>query len=195
MAYNKSKAVAPETLEDVIASDTTEKKLNLKDVSRAPVHIDDYAIINVKSNVFGELIYIDKKTSEETRWEKCGTVQQMTFASLRNMKASSISFFKNQWVIITGFADENADIYTTADIYRALFIVDYYKNLIDPSDYEVICKMSPSEIKERISYMSSEAKTNLIVALNTYIEKGILDSLKTIKAFEEALGCELGRPE
>ena len=41
----------------------------------------------------------------------------------------------------------------------------------------------------------AEAKVNLAVALNTYIEKGILDSLKRIKAFEEALGCELKMPE
>jgi hypothetical protein len=39
--------------------------------------------------------------------------------------------------------------------------------------------------------MSAEAKVNLAVALNTYIEKGILDSLKRIKAFEEVLGCDL----
>jgi hypothetical protein len=43
--------------------------------------------------------------------------------------------------------------------------------------------------------MSAEARVNLVVALNTYIEKGILDSIKRIKAFEEVLDCDLKIPE
>ena len=39
------------------------------------------------------------------------------------------------------------------------------------------------------------AKAKLVVVLNTYIEKGILDSLKAIKTFEEVLGCDLKRPD
>ena len=39
--------------------------------------------------------------------------------------------------------------------------------------------------------MSNGAEENLVVALNTYIEKGVLDSVKSIRAFEDALGCEL----
>ena len=98
-------------------------------------------------------------------------------------------------VIITGFADENADTYTTADIYKALMIGQYYKDLIEPSDYAAVCAWEPEDIKKKVSLMSTEAKANLAVALNTYIEKGILDSLKRIKAFEEVLGCELKIPE
>lgn len=43
--------------------------------------------------------------------------------------------------------------------------------------------------------LSKGAKGKLVVALNTYIEKGVLDSLKAIKTFEEVLGCDLARPE
>lgn len=197
MATSKKKTSveATEILDDVIVAPEEEEKLDLKKVTPGTVRIDDNAVVNVKSNVFGELVYVDGRSREETRWDRCGSVQQMSFGSLRSMKASAISFFKNQWVIMTGFADENAEKYTAADIYKALFVTQYYKDLIEPSDYESVCSWSPAEIKQKVSLMSAESKANLVVALNIYIKKGILDSLKRIKTFEEVLGCELEMPE
>lgn len=191
----KKKMTASDKLNDVIVNEGACDKLDLSKTTSGQVKIDDSAVINVKSNVFGELNYIDKRTQEEVTWPRCGSVQPMTFASLRSMKANSVAFYENQWVIIVGFADENADKYTTADIYKALFITQYYKDLIEPSDYEAVCSWDPEEIRQRVSLMSEEAKVNLAVALNIYIEKGILDSLKRIKTFEEVLGCELKMPE
>lgn len=190
-----TKKKTSEMLEDVIVDEGGNEKLNLNKTTSGQVRIDDSAVINVKSNVFGQLVYIDKKTMERVEWPMCGSVQQMTFGALRNMKASSIGFYKNQWIIITGFADEYANKYTPADIYKALYITQYYKDLIEPSDYESVCSWSPEEIKSKVSLMSAESKINLVVALNTYIKKGILDSLKRIRAFEEVLGCDLGTPE
>jgi len=179
-----------EMLSDVMEFDDTEK-INLKKVSDGAVKIDDHAVINVKSNVFGQLGYTNKRSGAKTSWPRCGSVQPMSFGELRDMKASDIAFFENQWIIIVGFADEHAEKYTTADIYKALYITHYYKNLVEPSDYIEICSWSPNEIREKVALMSSAAKSNLVVALNTYIEKGILDSLKAIKTFEEVLGCDL----
>lgn len=191
----KNSAASRAMLEDVIDNEGACEKLDLSKTTSGQVRIDDSAIVNVKSNVFGELTYVDKKTQEEVKWSRCGSVQQMTFGLLRSMKATAISFYQNQWIIITGFADENAEKYTPADIYKALMIGQYYKDLIEPSDYEAVCSWSPDQIKNKVALMSSEAKANLVVALNTYIEKGILDSLKRIKTFEEVLGCELKIPE
>lgn len=195
MATKKRTDVA-EQLEDVISSEGyAAKKIDIEDVTTGQVQIDDSAIVNVRSNVFGVLNYVDKRTGEEVVWPKCNSVQQMTFGMLRSMKANAIAFYKNQWVVITGFADENGDKYTAADIYKALYITQYYKNLVEPSDYQTICSWSDREIEERVAMMSADAKSNLVVALNTYIEKGILDSLKRIRAFKAALGCELKMPE
>ena len=191
----KNKTTVPEVLADVIVSEGTCEKLDLSKTTEGQVKLDDSACINVKSNVFGKLTYVDKKTQDEVVWNHCGEVNPMTLGMLRSMKATQIGFFKNQWIIITGFADENADVYTAADIYKTLMIGQYYKDLIEPSDYVTICSWSPEDIKQRVALMSTEAKANLAVALNTYIEKGILDSLKRIKAFEEVLGCELKIPE
>lgn len=200
MATNKTtttrkKNVVPEALADVIVSEGSCEKLDLTNVTDGQVRLDDSVTVNVKSNVFGKLTYVDKKTQDEVVWNNCGESNPMTIGMLRSMKATQISFFKNQWVVITGFADDTENSYTTADIYKVLMIVQHYKDLIDPSDYESVCSWSPEDIKKKVSMMSAEAKANLAVALNTYIEKGILDSLKRIKAFEEVLGCELKIPE
>lgn len=191
----KKNEVASTVLEGIIDNEGACEKIDLAKTTAGVIKIDDYAVINVKSNVFGQLNYIDKKTGEEVKWARCGSVQPMSFALLRNMKASQVNFFKNQWVIITGFGDENAEKYTPADIYKALMITHFYKDLIEPSDFEEVCSWEPEEIEKKVSLMSAESRVNLVVALNTYIEKGILDSLKRIKTFEKVLECELKIPE
>lgn len=46
-------------------------------------------------------------------------------------------------------------------------------------------------MKRRIDLMTEGAKLNLVVAANSAIESGILDSIRTVKMLEELLGCEL----
>ena len=119
----------------------------------------------------------------------------MPLSTLRHMKNGAVKFFTNQLVLITGFADENAEKFEVADIYKALYISQYYKEILDPANYDDICNWKPAEIKEKVSVLSGGAKAKLVVVLNTYIEKGILDPLKAIKTFEEVLGCDLKRPD
>lgn len=193
MATAKKKTVRPAVLADVVAENEP-AKIDFENVTTCTATIPDSALINVKSNAFGKLIYASKKTGERIVWEQCGEIQQVTLATLRSVKLEAGHFFREQLIIPVGFADENADKFTPADIYKQLFVTQYYKNLIDPSDYESLCTMTPDEIKTKISFMSTGAKENLAVAVNTFIEKGVLDSIKAIKAFEEALGCELRDP-
>lgn len=192
---NKSSAKKVVDMSDVIVHGDDNSPIDFNDVSPTPVRIDDSAIVNVRSNVFGELIFIDPVTNEKMKWEHCGEILPLQFITLRHMKTGAAKFFANQLIVITGFADDNADKYTPADIYKALFITQYYKNFLDPANYDDICSWTPDDIKQKISMLTTGAKGKLVVALNTYIEKGILDSLKAIKAFEEALGCDLKRPE
>lgn len=179
---------APETM-TMVAYDTHKIPVPTKKT------IPDSAMINVKSNVFGKLIFVSKRTGERVEWENCGDIQQVPLSLLRTMKQECIKFFQDQWVILTGFADENEDTFRAADIYEQLYVAQYYKNLVDPSDYVSICSMTVDEINEKVPLMSDGARANLVVALNTYIEKGVLDSMKVIKAFEQALGCELRDPD
>ena len=182
-------------MSDVMAVADEPTTIDLQKTTPGAVRLDDTALINVKSNVFGELIFVDPVTKAKVRWVQCGEVLQLPLAMLRNMKNGAVKFFTNQLVIITGFADENAEKYEVADIYKALYISQYYKDILDPTNYDDICSWTPAVIKQKVPMLSKGAKGKLVVALNTYIEKGVLDSLKAIKTFEEVLGCDLARPE
>ena len=192
----KKKTTTPKVdMSDVIVPCEETTELDLTKTTAGTVRIDDTALINVRSNVFGELIFVDRVTKEKISWHQCGEVLQMPLSTLRHMKNGAVKFFTNQLVLITSFADENAEKFEVADIYKALYISQYYKEILDPTNYDDICNWKPAEIKEKVSVLSGGAKAKLVVVLNTYIEKGILDSLKAIKTFEEVLGCDLMRPE
>lgn len=192
--FNNISKEAQEKLSETIAIDNEIVDIDLKDVSEGTVKIDDSTLVRVKSNTFGELIYINQKSGEETRWGICGEVQVMTVGDLRAMKNNQSAFFSNQWIVILGAEDENSEI-KPADFYKHLGIIRYYQNLIEPSDFTTICSWSEQEIESKIALMSDSARHNLMVALNEYIKTGILDSSKQIKAFEKALGCKLAEAE
>ena len=185
------RAKATASLVGVLNEDAPKTELNFETKRNERVNISDSSLINIKSNTFGELFVIDPITREEISFPECGSVQTVTMGFLRHLKTGAVKFFSNQMFIIIGFADENADKYSVEDIYNALYISQYYKDYLDPSDYDVICSWSPEEIRRKVPLLSAGAKQKLVVAVNTYIEKGLLDSLKAIKTFEEVLGCEL----
>lgn len=189
----KKKGVKVTDLSDVLAEEGT-ASVDLQDVTAGAVSIPDSTLINVKSNVFGGLKFVCRKTGETIEWSRCGEVQQMSIMTLRAMKMEAIRFFKDQWIVLIGFADRMVP-YKIADVYKDLFIAQFYRNLIEPSNYEDICAWTPDEIRAKLPLMSDGARENLAVALNVYIEKGVLDSVRAIKAFEEVLGCELRTPD
>jgi len=186
-----TQAKSKDALKDVLNEDAPKTELNFETKRTERVNISDSALINIKSNTFGELFVIDPITHEEISFPECGYVQTVTMGFLRHLKTGAVKFYSNQLIVIVGFADENADKYTVEDIYNALFISQYYKDFLDPADYEMICAWTPEEIRQKVPALSAGAKQKLLVAVNTYIEKGLLDSLKAIKTFEEVLGCEL----
>lgn len=155
--------------------------------------VQDNLLVRVKSNVFGKLIYVNKRNGEKTVWDGVGDVQIMTIGDLRMMRAEQNAFYRNQWILILGPLEGSGDGVTCADIYDALGIKQYYVNYIDPSDLAGIISWDDAEIEERVSMLSRAQRDNLIVALNTYIENGRLDSIRKIRTFEKALGVELFR--
>lgn len=191
----KKKTTAATKTAPAVKDPKKEDGLGLTDVTPGTPKLGDDVLVRVKSNVFGELIYENKRTGEVTKWANCGDIQTLDMGALRSMKANAVAFFINQWVVPIGFDDENADKYKVGDIYKALYITQYYKDFIDPADYRAICSWTPEQIKEKVPLMSEGARANLAVALNDYIEKGVLDSLRAIKTFEEVLGCDLKNPE
>lgn len=170
----------------------TETATATKTEVKKPVKLTDDMMVEVKSCVFGGLIYVDKRTGEQVIWDNEGDIQVVSMELLRSMKSSQVAFFKNNWIAVVSVLDN--DKLTPADVYKGLYVQQYYKDVIDPDDFEKVCYWSVNDIETKVALLVPAAKTNLAVALNTFIENGTLDSIKKIKAFEKALGCELSIP-
>ena len=163
-----------------------------KPAPKRPSKIDDSTLIYVKSNTFGGLTYVDRRSGEIVNWEYCGDVQPVTMSLLRTIKASASVFFAENKILVD-YVDD--DEHTPEDVYNALAVGRYYKDTIDPDDFEKVCGWAVNDIPKKVALLTTTAKENLVVALNTFIEEGRLDSLKKIKAFSEALGCDLMKSE
>lgn len=169
-------------------TETNNKTTTKKSTKR--VSLTDNTSIKVKSAFYGTLYYQNPRTGEDFVWSKAGDIQFLTISDLKTMKAQTVGFFKNQWIVLIGTEDENSGV-DPADIYKHLAIESYYKNFIDPSNFDKVCNWTEEEIASKVALMSEGSKQNLIVALNGFIADGILDSRRKIKAFEKALNCEL----
>lgn len=187
MAVKKNKADIVDTPTDVMEKKVVERKTMPK--------LTDDILVRVRSVVFGQLIYINHRTGEKTIWSGYGDEQILTMNDLRAMKAGNATFFESNWIHVVGIETDGFEEVTPEDVYSALFVQKYYKDVLNLSDYSGICEWSEKEIQEKVPMFSDSSKINLIVALNEYIEEGRLDSLKKIKKFEELLGCELKRAE
>lgn len=181
--------------EVMVEQEATEKKVATKAEPKRQVKLDDTVLINVKSNTFGTLFFKNPRTGDTVTWSHFGDVEQLTMGDLRAMKGTQRAFYENQWIYIVNVEDEGYEDVTADDICKALMVTQYYKNVLDPDNFEQVFTWPESKIRERVAMMGSGAKLNLVVAANTAIMNGKLDSLKRIKLLEDVLGCELDRPE
>lgn len=155
------------------------------------IKIDDGVSIKVRSGFYGVLHFKNPRSGETFIWNHIGDIQFLSMGDLKTMKAQDVGYFKNQWISIIGVSDDSNCKAQPSDIYKALAIDVYYKNFIDPASFDAACNWDDREISEKVSMLTEGAKQNLIVALNSFIEDGTLDSRRKIKAFEKALDCEL----
>lgn len=192
---NRSRAqkqVQDTTSNAVTDTIVTDKIDSVKDdTKKKRIMFDDSAIILVKSNTFGHLIYINPRTGDRTDWMHFGDEQPITMGDLRAMRGTQNAFFSDNMIIVSGVNDDRYPDAGPSDVYDALMVSKYYKYLVDPDNFNSLFNMNESEIKERVHSMSQNARMNLVIALNTSIQNGTLDSVKKIRLFEELLGCEL----
>ena len=73
-------------------------------------------------------------------------------------------------------------------------VSQYCDGLVDLEDFDDVFALSPDELRRLIAKMSDGSRLNLLVAANTAIANGTLDSLRTIQTLESCLGCELDKP-
>lgn len=146
----------------------------------------------VRSNCYGELIYVSKKTGLTTSWENYGVPQPLTLEELVTMRNTQINFFKRNLIIIEGFQDpEYNETYSVEEILAYLQVTQYYTSSLCPSNLDDVFKMTPDKIEECVPRMSSGVKNSILVKANELIQSGEIDSIKMVRSLEKALGCEL----
>lgn len=156
-----------------------------------PVKLDDSLLVRVQSNVAGKLVYENPRTGSRIVWDNFGDVQIVPMSDLRAMKAGYRRFFEDNWVIVKGIEDYGYENVSCEDIYKALAVAQYYKSILDPDHFDDFFRLDEREMKRRIELMTDGAKLNLVVAANSAIENGVLDSIRVVKMLEKLLGCEL----
>lgn len=198
MANKPKKSAANLNINEVIeVVEATEENTVLKETESAPIakkrdyKFPDHVMIAVQSNTYGELIYVNQRTGARVSWKEIGDVQPVPMGELRDMRNTQRGFFSNNRIFIVGVEDEEYSDAAPEDVYKALMVSQYYKDVIDPNNFNSIFNLDPNELRIRLNRMSDGAKTNFVVAANEAIRRGRLDSLKKIRVIEECLGCEL----
>ena len=168
------------------ANNITENKVKTVASTRTKIDIPTNAIIPVMSGVHGILTYSSKKTFGYTvDWDDYGAVEYVEYGELLSMRNTQRSFFEKNWIFI-----QDTDEYSATDIYAALAVEKYYKNIIVGEDLDSLFSMTPDEIKETISTLSDGVKQNIASIAKSKIESGKLDSINRIKALEESIGLD-----
>lgn len=178
------------TKKTTVKSKTSDVKKTAK-VATKTVKLDDSVLVTVKSNCYGELIYINHKTGDKTVWDNFGDTQDVTMGDLRSMKGAQRAFYENNWIYIVSVADEGYEDVTPESVYKTLGVTQYYKDILSLENVNSVFNWKPDDIKSKIPMMSSGLKTSIVVAANELIEQGVLESMSKVKALEEALGCKL----
>ena len=197
MANKPKKSAANLNANEVIEVVETTEKTASRDAEHAVVakkrdyKFPDHVMIAVQSNTYGELIYVNQRTGARVSWQEIGDVQPVPMGELRDMRNTQRGFFSNNRIFIVGVEDEDYCDASPEDVYKALMVTQYYKDVIDPNNVNAIFNLDPNELRIRLNRMSDGAKTNFVVAANEAIRRGRLDSLKKIRVIEECLGCEL----
>jgi hypothetical protein len=168
--------------------DIKQKKMEIRKVPAS-------ALVNVLCNTHGGLLYLSKKTGVRYEWDEFGNEQQLPIEELVTMRNSQRRFFEDNWVVIDGFVDAEYQEFSDLEILDYLQVSKYYDNTLCPRNIDDVFSMSVAQIEEKVPNMSRGVKNTIILRANEFIKIGKLDSLRTIKALETALNCELSRSE
>lgn len=161
-----------------VSAETSQEKPAVKKI--VAKDIDLSTEVTVRNGFQGSLIYKSHKTGEKFEWDSFGDEQYMELKELKNAKTSSKKFFENNWFMF----DEDW-------IVDFLGVSQYYKTAVKIEDFDNIFFMSPDDIIKLVSEMSSSKKRSVAYRARQLINEGKIDSIKTIKALEKALGISL----
>lgn len=165
---------------------TTKEESGKKGDSKSRIvvkEVDPTDYVTVKNGFQGALVYISRRNGEELIWDYFGDEQEMELRELKNAKNSHKKYFTNNWFM---FDDDDIGWIT-----EYLGVGKYYKNALSIDNFDEVFEMSASDVKKRISKLSSGQKRSVAYRARVLISEGKIDSMSVIKALEESLGVDL----
>lgn len=186
-SINKNKT---DRTDDITANVQTEEQTVVEDtVAEIPEKTVYYkerpklspdTVVTVKNGFNGKLVYKSKKSGDKYVWEEYGDEQDFDLQELKNAKNSSKAFFINNWFMIDD-----------PEVISYLGVEQYYKNALDCDELlDLICN-EPEKIGEAVGKLSYGQKESVKFFARRLVGEGSIDSVKAIKALEDALNIEL----
>ena len=168
-------------------TENTIETVERKDYSKKAKIPKDYDI-PVKSNVQGKLTYTSKKTGYTEEWDEIGMVVFLEYDELVSMRNAHKKFYEDNWILI-----EDTDDYTAEEIYYALNVDKYYKNIAIFETLDDVFNLSVSDIEQIVPTLSAGYKRSIASrAMQLIVDNDErMDSTAKIKALEKALGVNL----
>lgn len=142
--------------------------------------IDLHQIIAVRNGFQGTLIYKDKRTGADYRWEDFGDVQDIELGELRSARGSAKKFFENNWFLF----DEDW-------VPEYLGMSKYYKHALNSEDFDDIFTKPPEELEIILAELTDGQRKSVGYRARQLIASGEIDSRKIVSTLERCLGIEL----
>lgn len=172
-----SKNIEKHDINEVIEQETT-KKAPVKKQTRK---FDPTETFQCRSVCYGELILEGYKSKILYTWANCGDYADVEYQDLQALQSRKSRFLTDPLFIIE---DEE--------------LVEHWGTLLKPiyskvaeEDIEQLLKLTPSQLKKRLSSMPVGIKESIKTMAAAKIMSGELDSLNRIKVIDEVLGTEL----
>jgi hypothetical protein len=137
-------------------------------------------LVKIKNGYSGTLVIGLPKSGYDVILNNFGDEDAIELGELRQIRNSHPDFFEKNWILL----DDH-------DVIEFLNVQKFYKNTLNPDEFEELFEKEPDEVTSTLLTMSDGQKTAFARRARQKIEDGTLDSRNTIKAIEKTLGYSL----
>ncbi len=138
-------------------------------------------LISVRSGVSGKLVYKSLlNNGYSCEWEKFGDTQQVPFGELRTAAGSQPNFYKKKYWLF----DNEEDVV-------ALGVKHFYADMVGIEDVMSVFKMPMADFDAKVKPLNAQLRETIAKEARILYMKGELDSIKRIKALEDATGFSI----
>lgn len=184
---SSAKAKTEEAVSTInVTADDTVKKAETSETEspivsfRAKKTIPMDAMVMVKSNVHGRLVYASKRLQGYKEvWAGYGEEIPMEMAELYSMKSTDRAFFTENWIEVDPV------------VLRDLQMQQYYDNAVSANDMDKLFSMPTDKLEAAIDSMKENARNALALEAIERVENGKLTDIRIISTIEKKLDCEL----